>query len=187
MNMVYISSIYIFLNLFFQFYLYLHQFVSSVTKRISLSIYLHPRTLFLAREKSAVGRNVLLVEHTQGGLPDISGTQTLLMGLSFSSQLSKSAGRARKHWVTNPYKALPRPSQKLHYLRWNSLWGPCTSQGFDPRHLREAPTHVGAPEISSRREEVPLFFSAQQETETLINTSLPKLIKGKVFVFSSQA
>ena len=32
---------------------------------------------------------------------------------------------------------------------------------------------------------MPLFFSAQQETQTLINTSLPKLIKGKVFAFSS--
>ena len=59
------------------------------------------------------------------------------------------------------------------------------SQGFDSRHLREAPTHVGAPEISSRREEVPLFFGAQQEAETLINTSLGKLIKGKLFAFSS--
>ena len=59
------------------------------------------------------------------------------------------------------------------------------SQGFDPRHLREAPTHVGAPEISSGREEVPLFFGAHQEAETLINTSLGKLIKGKVFAFSS--
>ena len=51
------------------------------------------------------------------------------------------------------------------------------SQGFDSRHLREAPTHVGAPEISSRREEVPLFFGAQQEGETLINTSLIKLME----------
>ena len=59
------------------------------------------------------------------------------------------------------------------------------SQGFDPRHLREAPTHVGAPETSSRREEVPLFLGALQEAETLINTSLLKLIKGKVFAFSS--
>ena len=32
---------------------------------------------------------------------------------------------------------------------------------------------------------MPLFFGAQQEAETLINTSLHKLIKGKVFAFSS--
>ena len=32
---------------------------------------------------------------------------------------------------------------------------------------------------------MPLFFSAQQEAEMLINTSLRKLIKGKVFAFSS--
>ena len=32
---------------------------------------------------------------------------------------------------------------------------------------------------------MPLFFGAQQEAETLINTSLGKLIKGKVFAFSS--
>ena len=93
----------------------------AVTKPISLSIHLHPRTLFLAREESVVGRNVLLVEHSQGGLPDILGTQTPLMGLGFSSQPSKSAGRARKYWVTNPYIALPLPSQKLYYMRWNSL------------------------------------------------------------------
>ena len=58
-----------------------------VTKLISLSIHLHPQTLFLAREESVVGRNVLLVEHSQGGLPDVLGTQTPLMGLGFSSQL----------------------------------------------------------------------------------------------------
>ena len=32
---------------------------------------------------------------------------------------------------------------------------------------------------------MPLFFGAQQEAEILINTSLGKLIKGKVFAFSS--
>ena len=32
---------------------------------------------------------------------------------------------------------------------------------------------------------MPLFFRTQQEAETLINTSLGKLIKGKVFAFSS--
>ena len=32
---------------------------------------------------------------------------------------------------------------------------------------------------------MPLFFAPQQEAETLINTSLGKLIKGKVFAFSS--
>ena len=88
---------------------------------VSLSLRLHPQILFLAREEGVVGGNVLLVEHSQGGLPDISGTQTPLMGLGFSSQPSKSAGRARKRWVTNPYLALPRPSQKLNYVRWNSL------------------------------------------------------------------
>ena len=31
---------------------------------------------------------------------------------------------------------------------------------------------------------MPLFFGAQQEAETLINTSLQKVIKGKVFAFS---
>ena len=41
------------------------------------------------------------------------------------------------------------------------------------------------PEISSQREEVPLFFGVPQEVEMLINTSLRKLIKGKVFAFSS--
>ena len=92
-----------------------------VTKPISLSIHLHLQTLFLAREESVVGGNVLLVEHSQGGLPDVLGTQTPLMGLGFSSQPSKSAGRARKRWVTNPYIALPRMSQKLNYVRWNSL------------------------------------------------------------------
>ena len=88
---------------------------------VSLSLCLHPQILFLAREESVVGRNVLLVEHSQGGSPDISGTLTLLMGLGFSSQLSKSAGRAEKRWVTNPYKALPPRSQKLNSVRWNSL------------------------------------------------------------------
>ena len=62
---------------------------------VSLSLRLHPQILFLAREEGVVGRNVLLVEHSQGRLPDISGTLTLLMGLSFSSQLSRPAGRAR--------------------------------------------------------------------------------------------
>ena len=56
---------------------------------------LHPQILFLASEKSVVDRNVLLVEDSQGGLPDISGTLTLLMGLGFSSQSSRPAGRAR--------------------------------------------------------------------------------------------
>ena len=32
---------------------------------------------------------------------------------------------------------------------------------------------------------MPLFFSTQQETETLINTLLQKLVKGKVLAFSS--
>ena len=32
---------------------------------------------------------------------------------------------------------------------------------------------------------MPLFFGSQQEAETLINTSLRKLIKGKVFGFPS--
>ena len=62
---------------------------------VSLSIRLHPQILFLASEESAVGRNVLLVEDSQGGLPDISGTLTLLMGLGFSSQSSRPARRAQ--------------------------------------------------------------------------------------------
>ena len=62
---------------------------------VSLSLCLHPQILFLASEDSVVGRNVLLVEDSQGGLPDISGTLTLLMGLGFSSQSSRPAGRAR--------------------------------------------------------------------------------------------
>ena len=41
-----------------------------------------------------MGRNVLMVEHSQGRLPDISGTLTLLMVLGFSSQSSRPAGRA---------------------------------------------------------------------------------------------
>ena len=56
---------------------------------------LHPQILFLASEKSVVDRNVLLVEDSQGGLPLILGTLTLLMGLGFSSQSSGSTGRAR--------------------------------------------------------------------------------------------
>ena len=62
---------------------------------VSLSLCLHPQILFLAREESVVGRNVLLVEDSQGGLLDISGTLTLLMGLSISSQSSRPAGRAQ--------------------------------------------------------------------------------------------
>ena len=62
---------------------------------VSLSIRLHPQILFLASEESVVGRNVLLVEDSQGGLQDISGTLTLVMGLGFSSQSSRPAGRAQ--------------------------------------------------------------------------------------------
>ena len=69
----------------------------AITKPVpvSLSLCLHPQTLFLASEESVVGQNVLLVEDSQGGLPDILGTLTLVMGLGFSSQSSRPAGRAR--------------------------------------------------------------------------------------------
>ena len=69
----------------------------AITKPVpvSLSLCLHPQILFLASEESVVGRNVLLVEDSQGGPPDILGTLTLLMGLGFSSQSSRPAGRAR--------------------------------------------------------------------------------------------
>ena len=45
----------------------------AITKPVpvSLSLCLHPQTLFLASEDSVVGRNVLLVEDSQGGLPDV--------------------------------------------------------------------------------------------------------------------
>ena len=67
-----------------------------ITKPVpgSLSLRLHPQILFLASEESVVGGNVLLVEHSQGELPDILGTLTLLMGLGFSSQSSRPATRA---------------------------------------------------------------------------------------------
>ena len=46
-------------------------------------------------KKNVVGQNVLLVEDSQGGLLDILGTLTLLMGLGFSSQSSRPARRAQ--------------------------------------------------------------------------------------------
>ena len=80
---------------------------------VLLLFHLHPQILFLAREESVVGRNVLLVEHSQGGSPDISGTLTLLMGLGFSSQLSKSAalGNQPLH-LASPEE----PKVKLHEM-----------------------------------------------------------------------
>ena len=69
----------------------------AITKPVlvSLSLCLHPQILFLASEESVVGQNVLLVEDSQGGLPDILGTLTLVMGLGFSSQSSRPGGRAQ--------------------------------------------------------------------------------------------
>ena len=68
----------------------------AITKPVPVlfSLHLHPQILFLANEESVLGQSVLLVEDSQGRLLDISGTLTLLMGLGFSSQSTRPAGRA---------------------------------------------------------------------------------------------
>ena len=86
---------------------------------VSLSVRLHPQILFLAREESVVGRNVLLVEHSQGRLTDISGTLTLLMVLGFSSQSSRPAGRAWSAGDQPLYHASQdEPKVKLHEMEF---------------------------------------------------------------------
>ena len=66
-----------------------------------------------------MGRNVLLVEHSQGRLTDISGTLTLLMVLGFSSQSSRPAGRAWSAGDQPLYHASQdEPKVKLHEMEF---------------------------------------------------------------------
>ena len=60
---------------------------------VLLPLRLHPQILFLASEESVVGRNVLLVEDSQGGLPDIWGPEPRLwVSVSLPSRLDQLGG-----------------------------------------------------------------------------------------------